>query len=268
MRRLTLPLVILGCIALAAILAWLVVSSAGFGGRAARSEAAPSETGAPRVVPSFTRIEIAGNAEVTLVQGNDESVALPAIPKKGGGYVSAEVRNGTLYIEAVDRSHWWDIAIGGSSRPLPIVVSFKTLKAITAAGTVRLNAASLKADDLKVTGAGGTAIRIDDLSARQLHLTGAGALRADVAGRVDQQEVTISGAGDFRGGKLVSRDATVNVAGAGKVLVNVEQTLDATISGAGSVEYVGDPKVTQRVSGVGRVKRRESAALTFAHEAV
>ena len=267
MRRFTLPLVILGCVALAAILTWIVVSSASFGGRAPRTESAPRESTATQPLPPFTRMEIAGTAEVTLVQGSEESVSLPPAPRKGGT-VSAEVRNDTLYIEAVDRSHWWDIVIGGGNRPAPVVVTFKKLDAIATAGTVRLTAASLKADDLKVTGAGGTMIRIDDLTARQLHLTGAGALRADVAGRVDQQDVTISGAGDFRGGKLVSRDATVNVAGAGKVLVNVEQTLNATISGAGSVEYLGDPKVTQRVSGAGRVKRRDSAALTFAHEAV
>jgi hypothetical protein len=41
--------------------------------------------------------------------------------------------------------------------------------------------------------------------------------------------------------------------------VNVERTLDATISGAGSVEYLGDPQVTERVSGVGHVRKRDAA---------
>ena len=50
---------------------------------------------------------------------------------------------------------------------------------------------------------------------------------------------------------------------AGKVLINSAKTLKIAISGAGSVEYLGDPKVTQDISGVGRVKRRESARDAF-----
>jgi hypothetical protein len=114
-------------------------------------------------------------------------------------------------------------------------------------------------DALRVAAAGGTVIRLDDLAAGELKVTGAGALRADVSGVVTDQTVTISGAGDYRGGKLLSQNATVNVAGAGKVLVNAHKTLSATISGAGSVEYIGEPQVTQRVSGAGRVKRRDAA---------
>ena len=267
MRRLTLPLVILGCIAVAALLTWLAVSAASFGKHRNR-DAVTSEAGVTQAMPAFNRLDVAGTAEVMLVQGDEESVALPPASRKGG-YVSAEVRNGVLHIEAADRTHWWDFLIGGGGgRTAPVVVKFKKLEAIAAAGTVRLTAGTLKADDLKVSGAGGTLIRIDDLSAQKLKLVGAGALRADLAGRVVTQEVTISGAGDFRGGKLQSQDASVNVAGAGKVVVNAEQTLNATISGAGSVEYLGDPKVTQRISGAGRVKRRESASLEIAREAV
>ena len=46
------------------------------------------------------------------------------------------------------------------------------------------------------------------------------------------------------------------MAGAGQVVVRAEKTLKASISGAGSVEYIGDPQVTERISGAGRVRRR------------
>jgi len=266
MRRYTLPLVIVACVALAALLTWVALSTATFGKK--RSDNATREAAVTQALPAFNRLDVSGTAEVTLVQGNDESVSLPPTSPKGG-HVSAEVRNGTLYIQSADRSHWWDTLLGGSAgRSVAVVVAFRKLDTITAAGTVRLTAAVLKADDLRVTGAGGTVIRIDDLTARQLRMSGAGALRADVSGRVDGQDLNISGAGDFRGSKLVSQDATVNVAGAAKVVINAEKTLNATISGAGSVEYLGNPKVTERVSGAGRVKRRESASLEIAHEAV
>ena len=71
--------------------------------------------------------------------------------------------------------------------------------------------------------------------------------------------MTISGAGEYRGARLVSQNATVTVAGAGQVVIHAVKTLNATISGAGSVDYIGDPKVTERVSGAGRVRRRDAA---------
>ena len=46
------------------------------------------------------------------------------------------------------------------------------------------------------------------------------------------------------------------VSGAGRVVVRAEKTLDIDVSGAGVVEYIGNPKVTQDIRGVGRVRRR------------
>ena len=43
-------------------------------------------------------------------------------------------------------------------------------------------------------------------------------------------------------------------------MVNAAKTLNVDISGAGSVEYLGDPKVTERVSGAGKVRRRDATA--------
>jgi hypothetical protein len=257
MRRFSLPLVILGCIALAALLTWLAVSSGTFkrgkGDSAGSREAAVTQTLQP-----FNRIEVAGAAEIVLVQGDTHSVAITPGSRKAGA-VDAEVRDGTLYIASEDPGRWWHFIIGRSgNRPAHVVVNFADLREIEAAGTVKLSAATLRVNDLKVDGAGGTSVRIDDLVAQDLTLAGAGALRADLSGRVVNQDITISGAGDYRGARLASQNATVSVNGAGKVVLNVEKTLKATISGAGSVEYIGDPAVTERVSGAGRVKRREA----------
>src|SRR5437773_1796800 len=86
---------------------------------------------------------------------------------------------------------------------------------------------------------------------------GSGALKATLAGQVVEQRISISGAGDVRGDKLV---AVVDVSGAGSIVINAAKTLRATISGAGRVEYYGDPEVKQSVSGIGRVKRRSGSA--------
>jgi hypothetical protein len=261
MNRFTLPLVILASVALAALLAWLALSTASFGDRRPRADkpANRAESVVTQTLPPFKRLDVSGTAEITLVQGTAESVAI-AQPARRKDHIDAEVRGDTLYIEAEDSSRWWDLVFGGGSgRTAQIVLTFKDLESIAAAGTVKLTAAEIKVPELRIAGAGGTSVKIDNLQSGQLRLSGAGALKAELAGRVTDQHVSIAGAGEYRGAKLVSQNATVSVAGAGQVIINAEKTLNATISGAGSVDYVGDPKVTERVSGAGRVRRRDAA---------
>ena len=260
MRRFTLPLVILASVALAAFLTWVALTSATFGNRPPRAEfPGGRESAAISALPPFAHVKVSGMAEVTLVQGATESVALPAASRKHG-LVTAEVRDDTLYVRAEDSSRWWDWIIGGGrDRTLQVTVTFRNLESITAAGTVKLTAGDVKVPDLKISGAGGTAVKIDNLQVRTLRLAGAGALKAEIAGRAVDQAISISGAGDYRGARLVSQSATVSVAGAGRVVINAERTLKATISGAGSIEYLGDPEVTEQVSGAGRVRRRDAS---------
>lgn len=260
MRRFALPLVILGSVLLAALLTWIALSNATFAprvdARGARA-AAGGTTPVTQSLPPFTRIDVSGTAEVVLVQGDAESVTSAS---GDGAFVSAKVRDGTLHLESGDDVRWWDFILdrrgGGTVR---VTVTFRNLEAIAAAGTVKVTTAGLRTPNLKISGAGGTSINIGGLAAQSLAVSGAGALRAVMSGTVDEQTVTISGAGEYRAPDLVSRDATVTVAGAGQVIVHATRTLKATISGAGQVEYLGNPEVTERVSGIGRVKRRGSS---------
>ena len=75
-----------------------------------------------------------------------------------------------------------------------------------------------------------------------------------VSGRVDDQEVKITGAGGYRAGELTCSSAKAALSGTGSITLNVEETLDATITGAGSIRYHGEPTVFQRITGVGSVR--------------
>ena len=144
-------------------------------------------------------------------------------------------------------------------RPARVTVTFRALDAIGAAGAVKLHADGLRTDRLAVSASGATSLRIYGLDTKELTIEGAGAMKVELAGRAVAQTVTISGAGDYRAADLASEDAQVTVSGAGRVVVQVAKTLGIGLSGAGSVEYIGDPKVTQQISGAGRVKRRNAA---------
>jgi len=211
-----------------------------------------------RPLAPFNRIVVEGFADVTLVQGPAEAVRIEAASKQLPS-LRAQVDNGTLTIGNGAGRSWWSGFFGLGGRGSRITVTFRDLDALTAVGAVKIRAEGLTTDHLKVSASGATSLRIGDLAAKELSVTGSGAMRVEIAGRVGEQRVSISGAGDYRAAELASTDARVSVSGVGRVVVQVERTLRIGLSGAGMVEYIGDPNVTQSVSGAGRVKRRAAS---------
>ena len=257
MRRHSLLLTILVAIVIAGGMTWLALRHAGPGGEAAVPESRP--------LAPFTQIEIAGLADVTLVQDTNGPLVVET-PAHGKARVDATVRGDALEITAIDNRRWWDALLGRGPAGAPrITIHFRELEAITVSGGVRIASVQVRVPALRISGAGGTSVKIEDLQTTTLRVSGQGALKAELAGRATEQIISISGAGDYRADKLASDNIVVKVSGAGKVVVNARKTLEAGISGAGLVEYLGNPEVREQVSGVGRVKRREAAEWAQPH---
>jgi hypothetical protein len=201
-------------------------------------------------------------ADITLVQGASDAVRFEA-PARQKGRVRIEVRDGTLHVDSAPSGRFLSFLFGGSARPLRATITFRQLEAVEVSGAVKLRAEGWKAEKLAFSVSGEATLRIAGLDVDELALSASGAVKADVAGRATEQRIAISGAGNYRAAELASDSARVAVSGAGKVLVNVAKTLKVAIAGAGSVEYIGDPTVTQDISGVGRVRRREAAREAF-----
>jgi hypothetical protein len=241
---------ILSLMAIAVTLAWFYLLGSFRGG----GEVVTDE----HKLPPFNRLVIEGFADVTLAQGDSEAVRIDAGAKQLAS-MQARVSDGTLTIANGAARSWWSGFFGLGARGAKITVTFRELDTVVATGAVKIRAESVRVDRLKVSASGATSLKIANLNARELSLTGSGAMRAELSGRVSEQRVSISGAGDYRAAELASDDARVSVSGAGRVVVQAEKTLRIGLSGAGSVEYIGDPKVTKSISGAGRVKRRDAS---------
>jgi hypothetical protein len=255
MKRLVLPIVLLLGIAAAVAGAWYLLDRSFRGAAAARSGELTVEQ---RALPPFSRLAVSGLADITLVQGATEAVKFEAPAKQMAG-VRVDVRDGTLHIANGNTGNFWTFLFGGNPRALRATVTFRDLQAVDVAGDVKLRAERWKADKLAISISGAGAVRIAGLDTSELAISASGAVKADIAGRATEQRLSISGAAEYRADGLSSENARVSVSGAAKVLVNASRTLKVSISGAGSVDYIGDPKVTQEISGMGRVRRRESA---------
>ena len=251
MSRSTLVWLILGALALSAALAWLTLTRGG--GSIAHRSASEHHALTP-----FHELEIGGAATVLLVQGDAEALDVEAGSR--GTAIDARVADGRLVVWSRDRRRWWARLFGRpAADPPSITIHFRSLDKLALSGNVNVSAPRLSAPALRIGASGGTTLAIDDLQAGTLRVDGSGALKADLAGRVETEHVSISGAGSYRADRLRAKDVTVSVSGVGNVVLHAERKLRASISGAGLIEYVGDPEVTEHVSGMGRVRRRDAA---------
>ena len=135
-----------------------------------------------RAATGFSRIEIDGQADITLRQGTTEGLTLEATAQ-GLKQIRTEVRGKTLRISLVDQSHWWQWMTGGSTTRTPrIAIDLIQIERIEAAGAVNIVADSLKANELRLDFAGACKLKIGDLQANKWRMVGAGAFKAVIAG--------------------------------------------------------------------------------------
>jgi hypothetical protein len=179
-----------------------------------------------RNVSGFDGVELRGVGNLFIEQTGRESLTVEA-EKAVVPELTSRVVDGRLIIGPES-----DSAIH-TTGPINYHLTVKDLNSLEVLGTANAEATGIDTDSLTVT------------------ISGAGNVRME--GQADKQAVEISGTGTYLAENLKSREVNIVVAGAGSAIVNAEKELDAEISGVGSVEYVGDPRIQQTVSGAGQV---------------
>jgi hypothetical protein len=182
-----------------------------------------------RAVSGFTQIAVYGPGEVNLRQDGTETLTVEAednvLP-----LLTSEVRAGRLVL-GTERG-----IVIRPTQPIRYTLSARQVAGLEMNGGGFIQASNLHTDVLRVTVNGGTRVRLD--------------------GSVDRQDVLIAGASDYQADQLVSREANVEINGAGTVVLNVSARLTATINGAGTIEYIGSPRVERAINGLGSVRPR------------
>jgi hypothetical protein len=204
-----------------------------------------------REVNGFDQVAVSGSGQLILSQGQEESLSIEAddnlLP-----LIESEVVHGHLSIGPRNVN----------LRPTQTIVyrlKVKRLSALSLSGSVRAEAVSLRSDRLSLHLSGSGKVHIDQLDAEtlQTHISGSGSTSA--SGRVNGQEVSISGSGNHHAANLKSSRATARISGSGHAWLWVTDSLNTHISGSGRVEYRGTPRVDSHVSGSGRVVHRAEA---------
>jgi predicted ester cyclase len=199
-----------------------------------------------REVSGFHEVSLEGIGTLLITQSDTESLSIEAEPKVLRR-IETEVQAGRLSIRPGRTIR--------TREPITYTLSVIDLSGIEVSGAGRVEAQQITTDDLRLVVNGAGSVTIDDLSADTLNAVASGNVEISLAGSVDQQTIELSGASRYRAAELASRVATVTAAGASQATVRVSESLDAHVSGVSRVEYIGDPTVTQEISGVGSVTK-------------
>jgi len=105
---------------------------------------------------------------------------------------------------------------------------------------------------MDVSGASNAAISME---VEELDINVSGAASFNLSGNAENANFTVSGAGDVNARNLQTRDANIQINGASSVEISVSDNLDVSIAGVGTVRYVGNPHVSQNITGLGSVRR-------------
>jgi hypothetical protein len=93
------------------------------------------------------------------------------------------------------------------------------------------------------------------VKAARLELRISGSGDAALRGAADRVDIVVSGSAEVGARELASQTARVIVSGSSRIELRAAKSLDVALSGSGDLRYWGDPALTQRVSGSGRVTK-------------
>lgn len=201
-----------------------------------------------RPVSNFERIHLSGSGEVIVIQDGAESLVVET-DDNILEYVVTDVRGGTLVLGFEPMS-------GQIVNPtqLTFTVHVDTLDRLDVSGSGVVTADTLTADNLELDVSGSGEISLGTCAAEEVrvHISGSGAV--ELAGEGREQDIDISGSGNYLATDFESSRATINVSGSGDAALWVSETLDASISGSGSVSYYGNPQISSTGSGSGSLE--------------
>jgi len=183
----------------------------------------------PRSVSGFRSVSLSGSGKLVIDRNGTESLTITAddnlLP-----YLTSEVRDGELRL---------DVKPGANIDPSQRIV---------------YNVTARDLDGISVSGSGD--VTASGVDTHRLAIDGSGSSEFTIAGRADEQRVSLSGSGRYQGADLASKVVSIDISGSGRAVVAVSDKLDVDVSGSGTVDYIGNPQVTQSVSGSGSIRRR------------
>jgi hypothetical protein len=140
----------------------------------------------------------------------------------------------------------------GSGEPVVVNVTMPAPRAVTMAGSGRIDAAAL-AGEAEVTVAGSGEVAVASQAGESLDLTLAGSGNYRGAGQIRKLDLTIAGSGSALMEALRVEQADLSIAGSGNAVFASDGEVEASIMGSGSVTVRGRARCKVSAMGSGRL---------------
>jgi hypothetical protein len=178
-----------------------------------------------RNVTHFTKVSSEGVFDVTITQGNSQSVEITAddniIQRVKTEVIDNELR---LYL---DDHNYRDISL-------------------------KANIVAQRINGIKNTGIGDFVIsNVDENGNFDVSNSGTGNI--SITGNAESLTLENEGDGKFNGFEFIVSNCSAKIIGSGDCLVHPLSTLNVDIEGSGDVYYKGTPAITANISGSGKV---------------
>ena len=247
-----------------------------------------------RDVSGFSGIALCGIGRVRLQQTGQESLEVRA-PKRWMNRIETRVKNGTLILGFKKRAFPVFSTSLRRRDEIEFLITADVIKELSISGAGNFEMDRLHADELRIdiSGAGGVLCRELDAARVRMHISGSGKLasdkfhvdethisssgaakvslqnvaaksfhtelsgsgRVEASGTAQEVELRISGAGSLWFEELKATRCKARISGTGKIRIHATESLETSVSGVGSVYYKGDPQLSGRTSGSGRIHR-------------
>ncbi len=210
-------------------------------------------------VRAFNKVIISPHIEVTLVEGNSESVTIDNA-KISRDKINVEVEGKTLRIylddarvitksEKVDYDNWKGRRSIYNGTMVTATITYKTLKKLSVRGEERVRVASaMNQEDLKLTLYGESKVYFDDLTTEKLVVSIYGESYLEITnGSVNHQVYRAYGESEVNASKINNRSTKITAYGESNFRVKVSDRLKVTCYGETRINYTGSPDVQRGI---------------------
>lgn len=203
-----------------------------------------------RRIAAFNKVKVSGAIDLYLNPGNSPEVRLEFSGVTAGDIIT-DVSGRELVIRLRKNNYGW------RNVKIKAYVSYQQLEAIKASGACDVVAREqIKARRFTLETSGSSDVELLELQADTFYFASAGACDVQIAGKVGEQTVKMSGSGDYSALNLVSETCDLKISGSADVDVHVTEALYVRVSGSGDVRYRGNPSTSNlKVSGSGSARK-------------
>jgi hypothetical protein len=200
-----------------------------------------------RTLANFSKISLEGDMDVYVTYGTTESARIEADDNLLK-YITTKIEGNELVISSSEPIH--------SESPIKVYVTADDLAALSIAGSGKMvTQTPFTSKDFGASIAGSGDIDAN-IIAEKLSASVAGSGNVILKGSANLASVTVAGSGDVKGYNLVTKTASVDIAGSGNCELNTTEQLTGNIMGSGSIYYHGDPKLNRSIMGSGDIQKR------------